>query len=204
MTLELSPGTTPIEGVAFSNDAGTMIEVVCPANPLPVYLTVAPVVDQNVNIDEVAGIAVKTGAGTASGSLRVELPTDGTGKVGLNAGSALVGSVSIDQTTPGTTNAVSTTPVKSTTVTTNQVTVPATANGILILAANANRKGAEISNPNAVTVYWSQQATGLTTSNGDAIPAGGSLVIDTPLYTGAIYGIVAAATQVVTYAEYTA
>jgi hypothetical protein len=59
------------------------------------------------DLTRVAGAAIKTGAGTASGSIRVELPTDGTGKVGLIAGSALVGKVGIDQTTPGTTNLVS-------------------------------------------------------------------------------------------------
>jgi hypothetical protein len=36
----------------------------------------------------------------------VELPTDGTGVVGLNAGSNLVGKVGIDQGTPGTSNGV--------------------------------------------------------------------------------------------------
>jgi hypothetical protein len=46
------------------------------------------------------------GHGTAAAAVRVELPTDGTGVVGLAAGSALVGKVGIDQTTPGTTNAV--------------------------------------------------------------------------------------------------
>lgn len=48
-----------------------------------------------------------TGHGTAATALRVELPTDGTGVVGLNAGSALIGKAGIDQTTPGTTNLVS-------------------------------------------------------------------------------------------------
>lgn len=51
-------------------------------------------------------ILISSGAGTAATALRVELPTDGTGKVGLNAGSAIVGKVGIDQTTPGTTNGV--------------------------------------------------------------------------------------------------
>ena len=40
-----------------------------------------------------------TGSGTATGALRVELPTNGTGVVGINAGSALIGKVSIDQAT---------------------------------------------------------------------------------------------------------
>ena len=36
------------------------------------------------DLTSVAGATVKTGAGTASGAVRVELPTDGTGKVSLN------------------------------------------------------------------------------------------------------------------------
>lgn len=91
----------------------------------------------------------------------------------------------------------------STTLTATQVTVPATANGILILAANANRKGATISNPGSVSVYIQQAATGVTTSNGFGIPGGSSYNIDFPIYTGAIYGIVASATQVVTVVELT-
>lgn len=77
-------------------------------NPLPVAVsgTVVPGGTQNVNIIQVASAAVATGHGTASGVLRVELPTDGTGVVGLNAGTAIIGKVAIDQTTPGTTNGV--------------------------------------------------------------------------------------------------
>lgn len=37
----------------------------------------------NVNLKEVAGVATKTGHGTAADALRVELPTDGTGVVGI-------------------------------------------------------------------------------------------------------------------------
>lgn len=127
-----------------------------------------------------------TGSGTATGAIRVELPTNGTGVVGLNAGAAVIGKVS---------------PLVSTTFTASQVTVPATTNGILVLASNANRVGATISNPGAVPVYIQQGATGVTTSNGFAIPAGASYNIDSPLYTGAIYGIVATGTQVVTVVE---
>lgn len=61
---------------------------------------------QDVNLTKVGGATVATGHGTAAGTIRVELPTDGTGVVGLNAGSAIVGKVGIDQTTPGTTNGV--------------------------------------------------------------------------------------------------
>jgi hypothetical protein len=58
------------------------------------------------DITKVNGASVAVGHGVAATALRVELPTDGTGVVGLNAGSAIVGKVGIDQTTPGTTNAV--------------------------------------------------------------------------------------------------
>ncbi len=47
----------------------------------------------SVNLAQVAGATVATGHGTAAGALRVELPTDGTGIVGLAAGSALIGQV---------------------------------------------------------------------------------------------------------------
>lgn len=105
--------------------------------------------------------------------------------------------------TGGSIGSITITPVSSATATATQVTVPATANGILILAANANRKGAIISNPSTVTVYVQQAATGVTTSNGFGIPPGSSLSIDEPLYTGSIYGIVATSTQVVTVVEFT-
>lgn len=95
------------------------------------------------------------------------------------------------------------TPTNSATLTATQVTVPATANGILILGANANRKGATISNPGSVTVYVQQAATGVTTSNGFGIPPGSSYNIDEPLYTGAFYGIIATGTTVVTVVELT-
>lgn len=68
----------------------------------------------SVNLSQVAGSTTATGHGTASGSLRVELPTDGTGVVGLNAGSNLIGKVGIDQTTVGTTNAVTPIPASNT------------------------------------------------------------------------------------------
>lgn len=51
--------------------------------------------------------AAVSGSGTATGALRVELANNGTGLVGLNAGTNLVGKVGIDQTTVGTTNGIS-------------------------------------------------------------------------------------------------
>lgn len=89
--------------VGFEAAAGTT--TVSSSNPLPVTLT-SGATDQDVNLVGINGVAPVTGSGTATAALRVELPTNGTGVVGLNAGSAVVGKVGIDQTTPGTTNAV--------------------------------------------------------------------------------------------------
>lgn len=69
--------------------------------------------NQSVNMAQIGGSSTATGHGTASGSLRVELPTDGTGVVGLNAGSNIIGKVGIDQTTPGTTNAITPVPASN-------------------------------------------------------------------------------------------
>ena len=140
-----------------------------------------------------------------TGDMRVTAKQSGTWNVGGlgAAGAPLGGIVSIQGVASMTPILATITPTISTTFTATQVTVPATANGILILAANANRKGATISNPSAVTVYIQQGSTGVTTTNGFGIPPGSSYNIDEPLYTGAIYGIIATGTQVVTVSELT-
>lgn len=58
-------------------------------NPLPVVVESGGGTE-DVNIAQVAGATVATGHGTAAGALRVELPTDGTGIVGLAAGTSVV------------------------------------------------------------------------------------------------------------------
>lgn len=84
---------------------------------MPVTATFTPSGTQNVNVTQVGGATVATGHGTAAGALRVELPTDGTGVLAtvgavtaitnaLPAGTAILGKIGIDQTTPGTTNGV--------------------------------------------------------------------------------------------------
>lgn len=47
----------------------------------------------SVNLDSIAGTDLTLGHGVAAGGLLVELPTDGTGKVGLNAGTNVIGGV---------------------------------------------------------------------------------------------------------------
>lgn len=44
-----------------------------------------------VSLRDISGTAAVTGSGTATGALRVELPTNGTGTVGLNAGTNAIG-----------------------------------------------------------------------------------------------------------------
>jgi hypothetical protein len=92
---------------AAASDPSAVVAL-SPNSPLPAGTNVigALSANQSVNLNQVAGAAVAAGHGTAAGSLRVELPTDGTGVVGLNAGSNVIGKVGIDQTTPGTTNAL--------------------------------------------------------------------------------------------------
>jgi hypothetical protein len=53
----------------------------------------------SANLAQVAGATVATGNGTAAGALRVALPTDGTGVVGLAAGVAVIGSLAANQST---------------------------------------------------------------------------------------------------------
>lgn len=78
-----------------------------------------------------------------------------------------------------------------------QVTVPATANGIVIKAANANRQRITITNAGASIVYLAKDDT-VTATTGHALLAGMAITLNT---TDAIYGIVAAGTNLVTYLE---
>ena len=130
------------------------------------------------DITKVAGAAVATGHGTAAGSVRVELPTDGTGVVGLAAGSNVIGKCTVDQTTSGTTNAVVPIPITG--------AAPALSNGPLAtLTASVNVKASAgnvygIAYANgAATVCWvecvnSASAGTLGTASLLSIPMGGS------------------------------
>lgn len=55
-----------------------------------------PGTDQDVNLVGINGVDPVTGSGTATAALRVELPTNGTGVVGLNTGSNVIGKLSTD------------------------------------------------------------------------------------------------------------
>lgn len=89
-TTEVGTAAAPLQ-VSLANTAAnaTAVKVDGSAVTQPVSISG----NQAVNLAQVAGATVATGNGTASGAVRVALPTDGTGVVGLNAGSNLVGQV---------------------------------------------------------------------------------------------------------------
>lgn len=92
-------------------------------------LLVTPDANSSVNISQVGGSSIAVGHGTAAAAIRVELPTDGTGVVGLAAGSSSVGTVQ-----PG--NTPNTTPWLVT-------DTPATSGGlgfVHVTAAGSNNK----------------------------------------------------------------
>jgi hypothetical protein len=81
----------------------------------------------------------------------------------------------------------------------SQVTVGTTAT--LLSAANPNRKFLSLTNTDAsVSVFIG--GSGVTTANGHGIPANTTLTFQGAITTAAVYGIVAASTEVVTVLEY--
>jgi hypothetical protein len=93
-----------------------------------------------VDIASVAGTTIATGHGTASGAIRVEMPTDGTGQV------------AISQTTPGVTNGVSA--VLTTGGGWTPLTLPGLTNTATAIKASAGQLGMLYCyNPNSSQVY---------------------------------------------------
>jgi hypothetical protein len=116
---------------------------------------------------------ILNGHGTAAKSLRVELPTDGTGVVGLNAGTNLIGKVGIDQTTPGTTNGVSLAQIGATTTSTGSGAVGAGSQRVAIgtdiatiagsaPSAIAGCAGQTVANTNVTPINNAGSASNLT------------------------------------------
>lgn len=90
-------GTVPVSGtVAVSGTSAVSGTVGISAGAATIGALVA---NQSVNLTQVAGATAATGHGVAATALRVELPTDGTGVVGLAAGVANVGSVVVSSGT---------------------------------------------------------------------------------------------------------
>lgn len=112
IALVLCAGTAAVAQVDFNtptssiNARGTIAMIlngssqavpVSSSNPVPISgtITSTPSGTQAVNLTQTNGAAVPLGSGTAAGALRVELPTNGTGVVGLNAGTNNIGNVGL-------------------------------------------------------------------------------------------------------------
>lgn len=84
---------TPLTSVTVTQATGTNLHTVIDSGTITANQGTANATPWNENISQINGATVQVGHGTAAGSLRVELPTDGTGVVGLNAGSNNIGSI---------------------------------------------------------------------------------------------------------------
>lgn len=144
-----SAPTHPIgTGIIFNN--GGTFNFVSAAQPLPVSATFSPSGTQDVNLKQVGGTTFALGQQLAAASLPIVLtaaqlttltPPSNTGyaldsslttidtdlksNITLHAGSNLIGKVGIDQTTPGTTNAVAIQDGAGNALTTNSTTFTA-------------------------------------------------------------------------------
>lgn len=219
----VTPGSQEQSQVFYTDNGFTVLIPVTPGTPLPTTATISG--DVNVDVFAEATAAAPTYieatedflSQTLKGGLRVTPIIGTTGVEVALATSTLQSSVQSAAGTPNTTavtiqgnasgvpviisGTVTETAPAATTITTAQVTVPATVNGIQILATNASRKGASIYNPGSVNVYIAQ-TNAVTTSSG-FIPPFATYTVDFPNYTGAIFGIVGTGTQIVSTTELT-
>lgn len=188
---------------AGTTDATTIRVITASDGPLNAVLGTtsgaAVTTDANGTIQQfLRGIATILGAVTASpvsNSIGDRLKALLTGIV-LAAGTAIIGKVGIDQTTPGTTNAVAITRFTgAANFATGQITTSTTAATFVI--ARATRRSVTLKNTDAAIVVYFGPAT-VTSSNGFPLKAGESISVD---WVGLIQVIAASATPVVTYAD---
>lgn len=146
-------------------------------------LLVTPDANSAVNIAQIAGATVATGHGVAATALRVELPTDGTGVVGLNAGTNNIG-----KTTTVPTNAPATVSAKT-----------VTNSSAAFLTASAATTFLLIKNEDAAASIALNFANGtavLNTAGNITLAPGASITFDSSFVpTGAITAISSAATS---------
>lgn len=153
--------------------------------------------NQAINLVQVAGASVATGHGTATGAIRVELPTDGTGVVGA----AQNGTWTVQ---PGNTANTTAWLVKASGAGTATLSnVNGSASSVSLLASNSARRAATFFNDSTATLYLKFGATASTTSYTVQIPTLGYYEVPQPAYTGAIDGIWSAANGAVRISEIT-
>ena len=144
-----------------------------------------------------------TGSGTATGALRVELPTNGTGVVGLNAGTNAIGKLAansgvdigdVDVTSlpvafnAGTASATTQRVIPATGGTGTLTNVSASATSVTLAAANTSRTGLIIVNDSTSDMYLKFGSTASTTSYTFLVPAGATYLWEEN-YNGIVTGI---------------
>lgn len=143
-------------------------------------------VPTDVNLAQVAGATVATGHGTAAGALRVELPTDGTGVVGLAAGTAVIGHVIADT---GSTTAVTGNVTVVQPTGTNLHTVLDTTSTTAVTQATAANLNATVVGTGTFAVQGTDTVTGNVasgaTDSGNPVKVGGVFNTTLPTVTAA-------------------
>lgn len=130
----LVSGRVPVDGSGVTQPVSGTVSTTPPANA-------------STNLAQVAGATTATGNGTAAGALRVALPTDGTGVVGLSTGANVIGSLAANQSVnvaqvAGATVAQG----HGTAATALRVELPTDGTGTVVLAAGAATIGALTAN----------------------------------------------------------
>lgn len=158
-------GVTPLMGNGITGTGSQRVTIASDNTAFSVNNTQQGTASEN--IAQVNGVTVLTGTGaTGTGSQRTTVAVDSAtvaGSATLPAGTNLIGKVGLDQTTPGTTNAISVAQIGATTVTTGvgastagtQRVVTATDSTIgtvTLVTQNADVRQATAANFNATVV----------------------------------------------------
>jgi hypothetical protein len=180
LVLCLSSAAIGASPVTITDPNGTNQATVKPASTTPVATDPALVVTLSPNGAPISTVPSGTQAVSNSGTFAVQAAQSGTWLVGVNPGTALIGKVGIDQTTPGTTNGVQTLSGSTTVVTgTSDVNVK-NINGVAVTvnagAADAGTQRVALATGAAVattatnpsTIYSGQQAV---TASAVALPS---------------------------------
>lgn len=136
-----------------------------------------------------------TGSGTATGALRVELPTNGTGTVGLNAGSNAIGKLAsnsgVDIGDVDVTSTTFPTPVSTSTYSPSSFQNLGANATLNVKASAGNVFSLYCNNENAADRYIQLHNTATTPAGGATplytfrVPAGGDVMVGTDFFTNA-------------------
>lgn len=179
----IAAGTAVIGHVITDIGSTTVVSSITAALPAGTNLLGKVGIDQTTpgttnrvaaNLDQVAGSAIAQGHGTAATAIRVELPTDGTGVVGIAAGTAVIGHVitdtgsttvvsSITAALPSGTNVIGHVINDAGSAIIGKVGIDQTTPGTTNLVALAANQSVNIAQMNGVTVSMGAGASGTGT-----------------------------------------